>query len=221
LEIQQAGKYIIDMRKAGSAGLPDPYLILLDSNQRIVASDDDSGGGLDASINGVNLQPGTYYVLASSYLTDRLGQYNLSVSQAFADQARPRPGPGGIDLLNVPEGTGLPGGPSNGGMGGPGGPGNGGPRGPNTQGPGGSGGQGMGGGRGIGTGAPFEDRQIWWIGRNPTTGTFSVSFTDPDMPSVQNGPIALIRSGFTELIAGPVTFTEATAFMKSVKAPGW
>jgi predicted Zn finger-like uncharacterized protein len=47
----EAGKeYVIDMKASGKGFGHDPYLILLDPQNKEAAKDDDSGGGLDAQI---------------------------------------------------------------------------------------------------------------------------------------------------------------------------
>jgi hypothetical protein len=75
------GFYRIDMIKDGPNGLNDPYLILIDARGQILDRDDDSGGGLNARISR-HLQPGLYYILATTYDTDRrsLGRYQVSVT---------------------------------------------------------------------------------------------------------------------------------------------
>ncbi len=56
----------------------DPYLLILDEDDYVIAEDDDSLGGLDAWIR-VKLSPGTYYIAASTYTAQETGSYLLAV----------------------------------------------------------------------------------------------------------------------------------------------
>jgi serine protease Do len=56
----------------------DSFLIVRDEGQVELASDDDSGGGLDALIT-YTFAPGTYSILANSYDASATGAYRLSV----------------------------------------------------------------------------------------------------------------------------------------------
>ncbi len=58
----------------------DPILIVIDDQERIVASDDDSGVGTDASLE-VLLEPGRYTVLARGY-PNQFGAYRLTLGPA-------------------------------------------------------------------------------------------------------------------------------------------
>jgi hypothetical protein len=70
-------------------------------------------------------------------------------------------------------------------------------------------------------GPGVDDLQIFYIGMNPLTRTFSVSYTSPGNPALQNGPATLLQTGFTVPIMGSVDWPTAVAFMKGVGAPGW
>jgi hypothetical protein len=62
----EAGKeYIIDMKASGKAFEYDPYLILLNPQNKEVARDDDGGGGLDAQIRYAPAVTGEYTVQAT------------------------------------------------------------------------------------------------------------------------------------------------------------
>jgi predicted Zn finger-like uncharacterized protein len=62
----EAGKeYIIDMKASGKAFEYDPYLILLNPQNKEVARDDDGGGGLDAQIRYTPPATGEYTVQAT------------------------------------------------------------------------------------------------------------------------------------------------------------
>ena len=56
----------------------DSFLIVFDANGAVVATDDDSGGGLNARITRT-LTPGTYYVAAKSEAPGATGAYTLTV----------------------------------------------------------------------------------------------------------------------------------------------
>jgi predicted Zn finger-like uncharacterized protein len=50
VKLEGGKRYIIDMKAISKGVGHDPYLILLDPQNKVVAKDDDSGGGLDAQI---------------------------------------------------------------------------------------------------------------------------------------------------------------------------
>ena len=58
----------------------DPILFVIDDQERIVASDDDSGVGTDAALE-VVLEPGRYTILARGY-PNRVGAYRLTLGPA-------------------------------------------------------------------------------------------------------------------------------------------
>jgi hypothetical protein len=67
--------YIIDLVKTGNQ---DPYLYLEDSDKKVVASDDDSGGDLNARITYRPTKDGEYRIIATT-LDNSLGDLNLMV----------------------------------------------------------------------------------------------------------------------------------------------
>lgn len=73
LTVETAGEYVIDM----ASGDLDSWLELFDAQGTSIASDDDSGGGLNARIR-AHLAPGSYSVDASALGGD--GRYRISVS---------------------------------------------------------------------------------------------------------------------------------------------
>ena len=86
LHITEAGEYEITMRRH-QQGLGDPYLMLLTANRHVLAEDDDSGRIqgqpntlLDAKIR-IRLQPGDYYVIATTFRADDMGYYDLNVTR--------------------------------------------------------------------------------------------------------------------------------------------
>jgi hypothetical protein len=56
----------------------DPYLVLLDEDDNVIAEDDDSLGGFDSWIQ-VKVTPGTYYIAATSYMARETGAYLVTV----------------------------------------------------------------------------------------------------------------------------------------------
>jgi uncharacterized protein YjdB len=67
-------------RMTMSSTAVDPYLVVIDANERLVMRDDDSGGDLNASLE-VQLEPGRYTVLAQGY-PGETGSYRLTVAAA-------------------------------------------------------------------------------------------------------------------------------------------
>jgi hypothetical protein len=69
------------------------------------------------------------------------------------------------------------------------------------------------------TGPSVSDPSLmkWWVGYNPMTQRFSVSFDG----FIQSGMGTLIQTGYTVMIQGPTTWDACAEFMKSVGAPGW
>ncbi|MFM7784903.1 MAG: Ig-like domain-containing protein, partial [Gammaproteobacteria bacterium] len=62
VELQAGVTYRLDVTSSGTDGLPDPYLVLYDPDVVQVGEDDDSGGGLDASLTFTPDVSGTYYL---------------------------------------------------------------------------------------------------------------------------------------------------------------
>jgi serine protease Do len=62
----------------------DAYLILLDPNGQDIAQDDDSGNGTNARLMATAPLSGRYTVLANTYATGEMGEYQLQVSSGSA-----------------------------------------------------------------------------------------------------------------------------------------
>ena len=72
----KGGTYTIDM----VSNQLDSYLYLEDSNGRVLAQDDDSGGNLNARIIWTAQYTGTYYVTCTSCFANMTGSYTMTVS---------------------------------------------------------------------------------------------------------------------------------------------
>ncbi len=57
----------------------DSYLLLVDRNGRVLAEDDDSGGGLDARIVWRPRVTGTYTIIVTTFNPGERGEYSLTV----------------------------------------------------------------------------------------------------------------------------------------------
>lgn len=57
----------------------DAFLGLVNSNNTVVASDDDSGPGTDAQFSYTVTVTGAYYIVATSYTTGAVGSYTLTI----------------------------------------------------------------------------------------------------------------------------------------------
>jgi len=82
--------YFLDLRGSatGNGSLADPFLRLLDSVGAVLASDDDSGVGLNSVIKFVPTASGTYYLSAQEFFDDATGTFTAFASTgatAFAD----------------------------------------------------------------------------------------------------------------------------------------
>jgi len=66
-----------------SSAAVDPYLLVIDANQTVVAEDDDSGPGSGARVLRL-FAPGTYLVLANTYDANTFGAYSISIKDAPA-----------------------------------------------------------------------------------------------------------------------------------------
>ena len=56
-----------------------------------------------------------------------------------------------------------------------------------------------------------------WVGRHPMTGRCAIAF---DTPGDSGGSI-LFRSGYTQVLRGPTTWTDAVVYLRSIGAQGW
>jgi hypothetical protein len=68
--------YVIDMK----SNVIDSYLYLEDSTGKILAQDDDSGGGLNARITWTAQYTGTHRIVATSFKQGEVGGYTITVS---------------------------------------------------------------------------------------------------------------------------------------------
>jgi hypothetical protein len=69
---------VLTVSMSGSDG--DSFLVLLDPNEEVVVFDDDSGGGFDALLAGVELgADGTYSIVATSFSPAEFFEYELTV----------------------------------------------------------------------------------------------------------------------------------------------
>ncbi len=91
--VPQRGRLSIELRSAAF----DAYLILLDSNLREMATDDDSAGNRNARISTV-VSPGTYIIVAKPYRA-ALGDYTLSAE--FTPEGAPETTPGAKPTCSV------------------------------------------------------------------------------------------------------------------------
>lgn len=69
---------------ASAGGLPDPYLVLYNTQSELVTFDDDGGGGLNAQILYTATATGTYYLAAYDAATGT-GRYTLSAATSSDD----------------------------------------------------------------------------------------------------------------------------------------
>ncbi|HLY28640.1 MAG TPA: matrixin family metalloprotease [Aggregatilineales bacterium] len=80
-DVQAGDTVTITMR--ASAGDLDPFLIIVDANNHVIAYDDDSGGGKDAQVRNLKFsQGGTYSVAATRFSQaqgNTTGTYTLSI----------------------------------------------------------------------------------------------------------------------------------------------
>ena len=65
----------------------DPYLILLGSNQRQIAQDDDGGGNKNARLVVTLPVDGTYYIIANCYDAREAGSYTLELRETTATRS--------------------------------------------------------------------------------------------------------------------------------------
>lgn len=77
-------RYTIDLDGTNTSGLYDPYVQLYSTSGTLLASDDDSGLGLNSELTYTPTTSGTYYVDASSasFFSSTTGNYNLTVTAA-------------------------------------------------------------------------------------------------------------------------------------------
>ena len=78
VELEAGARYTIELRGHGDNALADPFLSIMDTSNARVASDDDSGPGLDSRLSFRPEQSGTYYIQASG-LGGSTGWYQVSI----------------------------------------------------------------------------------------------------------------------------------------------
>jgi|GEM_PF-743988 len=76
----EAGQVLDIVLLAGEESELDPYLDLKDETGEVIASNDDSGGGLNARLRHVMQSGGTYTIVAKAY-GESSGEYTLRVGQ--------------------------------------------------------------------------------------------------------------------------------------------
>jgi CHAT domain-containing protein/tetratricopeptide (TPR) repeat protein len=80
VKLDKGGTYVIDMISPNPKAL-DPFLRLLDASGKMLASDDDSGGGLNARILFPAPATGTYQIVATSFNGAGVGPFTLTVKR--------------------------------------------------------------------------------------------------------------------------------------------
>jgi hypothetical protein len=80
VELQAGRTYTVDMTSPNQLAL-DPYLRIEDVNGRVLAEDDDSGGGLNARIHFRPAQTGPYVLIATCYNANQTGPFTLSIRE--------------------------------------------------------------------------------------------------------------------------------------------
>jgi hypothetical protein len=80
VDLQAGRTYTVDMTSPNQLAL-DPYLRIEDLNGRVLAEDDDSGGGLNARINFRPAQTGPYVIIATCYNANQTGPFTLSIRE--------------------------------------------------------------------------------------------------------------------------------------------
>jgi hypothetical protein len=85
LKIVGEKRYVIDLESSAF----DAYLILLDSDKKVVLWDDDSGGGLNARLRIANLPAGDYTIIATALPPNGVGPYTLLIREAPAEDTLP------------------------------------------------------------------------------------------------------------------------------------
>ncbi|MFT4012075.1 MAG: M10 family metallopeptidase C-terminal domain-containing protein [Paracoccus sp. (in: a-proteobacteria)] len=73
------GVYVISLDSRGSSGVSDPFLGVYDASGNLIASDDDSGEGLNSQVT-LNVSQGQTYYLGASAYAGGSGAYALKVT---------------------------------------------------------------------------------------------------------------------------------------------
>lgn len=86
ISLTAGATYRFDLRGSASNGgtLSDPYIVLRDATGAQLATDDDSGAGLDAQLSYSVVTGGTYYVEARASSSTATGTYTLGVTVTAA-----------------------------------------------------------------------------------------------------------------------------------------
>jgi thiol-disulfide isomerase/thioredoxin len=85
----EAGKtYRIDYKEAGGDDQFDAYLFLEDANGKMLAADDDSGGGLNSRIVHKAAAAGTYRIICTTLPPNQTGKISLEVVPASAAEEK-------------------------------------------------------------------------------------------------------------------------------------
>ncbi|MES1157242.1 MAG: PPC domain-containing protein [Alphaproteobacteria bacterium] len=72
--------YVVTVSGDGDTPLTDPFLTILDSTGKSIATDDDSGPGLDSRLVFTPAETGTYYLQASG-LSGGVGGYKIAIAR--------------------------------------------------------------------------------------------------------------------------------------------
>lgn len=78
VELEAGVRYVIEVNGTGETPLRDAFLTIVDAEDNRVASDDDSGNGMDARLRFTPETGGTYYIQASG-LGGSTGWYQVSI----------------------------------------------------------------------------------------------------------------------------------------------
>jgi hypothetical protein len=78
IQLEAGQTYAISVSGQGENPLADPFLAVLNEGEERIASDDDSGPGLDAQLRYSPEQSGTYYIQASG-LGGSIGWYQIAI----------------------------------------------------------------------------------------------------------------------------------------------
>ena len=91
ISLEVGETYTFDLLTIASPGLSDPMLKLFSTSGNLLASNDDFGGSLNSQITYRATQTGTFFLEASSAVTNDIGRYSLSARSAVSP-------PGGDDF---------------------------------------------------------------------------------------------------------------------------
>ncbi|MBC8087947.1 MAG: Ig-like domain-containing protein [Phycisphaerae bacterium] len=89
-----------------SSGAVDPYLLVVDADDNVVAEDDDSGPGSGARVLRL-FAPGTYFIVANTYDDNQFGAYTLTnrLAPAACSSSRPTALPFTLNTALTPAGS--------------------------------------------------------------------------------------------------------------------